>query len=46
MKTYNIYGKCGNNGEMTLLATKISKENVIKEANNFYNQGYKSVIIL
>lgn len=46
MKTFNIYGKLGDDGEIKRLAYRVHEKEAMKMVNEFYHRGYVSVIML
>jgi hypothetical protein len=46
MKTFNIYGKLGDNGEIKRLAYRVHEKDAVRVANEFYHSGYVSVVML
>ena len=46
MKTLNIYGKLGEDGEIKRLAYRVHEKDAVRVANEFYYSGYVSVIML
>ena len=46
MKTFNIYGKLGEDGEIKRLAYHVHEKDAVRVANEFYYNGYVSVIML
>ena len=45
-KTFNIYGKLGEDGEIKRLAYRVHEKDAVRVANEFYHSGYVSVIML
>lgn len=46
MKTFNIYGKLGEDGEIKRLAYRVYEKDAVRVTNEFYCSGYVSVIML